>query len=98
MDSDRERQITSIFHSALAREAGERSAYLDAACGGNDDLRRELDALIRSHENAGSLLNAPAYERNAELLGDEDQADLAGRTLGCALFLEQAYQELRSSD
>jgi serine/threonine protein kinase/Tol biopolymer transport system component len=82
MNSDRQRQITSIFHSAIEREGTERRAFLDGACGDDDALRREVESLINSHQNAGSLLDAPAYERGAELLAGEHQADLAGTKLG----------------
>src|SRR4026208_1517236 len=83
MNSERERQITSIFHSALEREASERSAYLDHACAGNDDLRREVEMLIESHERAGSLIDAPAYERSAELLDERPHTgSLVGRRFG----------------
>jgi eukaryotic-like serine/threonine-protein kinase len=37
-----------------------RAAYLDAACGGDAALRARVEALIRSHDNAGSFLAAPA--------------------------------------
>ena len=82
MDSDRKRQITSIFHSAIAREGTERRAFLDGACADDSELRREVESLIESHERAGSFIDAPAYERSAELLQDEQQANLAGRNLG----------------
>jgi eukaryotic-like serine/threonine-protein kinase len=82
MNSDRRKQITSIFHSAIEREGTERRAFLDGACGGDDALRRKVESLISSHENAGSLLDAPAYERGAELLAGEHQAELPGSKLG----------------
>src|SRR5262249_26985759 len=37
-----------------------KAAYLDRACGGNAALRARVEALIRSHENAGSFLGKPA--------------------------------------
>jgi len=55
MNSDRNQRITSIFHSAIEREGSERRAFLDGACANDEELRREVESLIRSHENAGSL-------------------------------------------
>jgi serine/threonine protein kinase len=83
MDPEREQKVTGIFHSALGREGAERRAFLDGACGGDEELRREVEALIESHERAGSVFDAPAYERAAGLLGAEDGGGaLAGRSLG----------------
>src|SRR5438132_3846621 len=37
-----------------------RAAYLDAACGGDANRRARVEALIRSHDAAGSFLAEPA--------------------------------------
>jgi serine/threonine protein kinase/Tol biopolymer transport system component len=80
--SDREQRITSIFHSAIEREGTERRAFLDGACANDEELRREVESLIRSHEQAGSLMDSPAYERDASLVDEMDQNSFVGRTLG----------------
>jgi serine/threonine protein kinase/WD40 repeat protein len=50
----------SIFLGAVEITAVEdRSAFLDAACGDNRQLRREVEALLRAHENSFGLLDAP---------------------------------------
>ena len=82
MSSDREQRITSIFHSAIERDGTERRAFLDGACANDAELRREVESLIDAHEQAGSLLNAPAYERGAGLIESEHGGSLVGRSLG----------------
>jgi Tol biopolymer transport system component len=82
MDSERERQITGIFNSAIERKPDERSLYLDGACGTDESLRREVEALINSHESAGSFIDSPAYERGADLLSTERAGALVGRSFG----------------
>jgi eukaryotic-like serine/threonine-protein kinase len=37
-----------------------RAAYLDQACEGDTALRAKVDALLKSHADAGSFLNEPA--------------------------------------
>jgi serine/threonine protein kinase len=37
-----------------------RAAYLDRACAGDDELRARVEALLRSHDSAGSFLGSPA--------------------------------------
>jgi serine/threonine protein kinase/tetratricopeptide (TPR) repeat protein len=50
----------SLFHEALAKPAGERAAFLDAACGGDAELRRRVEVLLQAHEQPGSFLAEPA--------------------------------------
>ncbi len=80
MNSEREQQITSIFHSAMEREPHERASHLDGACGADEVLRREIEALISSHESAGTFISSPTCERSAELFGGAGA--LAERSLG----------------
>jgi hypothetical protein len=55
-----------IFLDALDREgARERAAYLDAACAGRPALRRRVEALLRSHREAGDFLGVPVLEQMA---------------------------------
>jgi serine/threonine protein kinase/tetratricopeptide (TPR) repeat protein len=47
----------SIFIEALQKDAAAaRAAYLDAACAGNAELRRSVDALLRAYRRAGTFL------------------------------------------
>src|SRR5438105_12126302 len=41
-------------------EPAARAAYLEAACGGDAAKRARVEALLRSHEAAGSFLAEPA--------------------------------------
>jgi len=82
MDSERERHVTTIFHSAIAREPHERTPFLDGACGNDEALRREVEELIRSHEDAGSFIESPAFERAADLLEGDVQRTRAGESIG----------------
>ncbi len=57
-----------LFAVALEiQTAGERSAYLDRACGCNEGLRARIEALLRAHERAGSFLAAPPDTGSAAL-------------------------------
>jgi hypothetical protein len=55
-----------IFLGALDRKgARARAAYLDAACAGRPALRQRVEALLRSHREAGDFLGVPALEQLA---------------------------------
>src|SRR3954469_18374926 len=56
MNPERWRQITAVFHDALARPPASRAAFLDAACEGDPALREEVRALLGADQNAGQAL------------------------------------------
>ncbi len=50
----------AIFIAAIDHEAGaERAEYLDSACGGNEDLRRRVEALLAAYARADDVLGPP---------------------------------------
>ena len=52
--------IKSIFFEALSKkDASERAAYLNGACGKDAVLRAEVESLLKSHEKAGDFLLSP---------------------------------------
>src|SRR5688500_14148944 len=63
MTPERWRQVTDIFHAALARDAEVRATYLADACQGDAALRAEVDALLAGHEEAGSFGARPWVAR-----------------------------------
>jgi hypothetical protein len=46
MTPNRWRQIEQLYHSVLKREPGLRAAFLDEACAGDDQLRREVGSQL----------------------------------------------------
>jgi len=46
---------SGIFEAAVKLPADRRAAFLDQACGGNAELRREIDSLLRAHDAARSI-------------------------------------------
>ena len=60
MDQERWRRVEELFHAALERQPEARQAFLDAACGGDTDLRRQVELLLAKGEEAGSFLETPA--------------------------------------
>jgi WD40 repeat protein len=51
----------NVFLSALEKDTpADRAAYLDGACGGDADLRRRVEAMLRAHDTPDPLLDRPA--------------------------------------
>jgi serine/threonine protein kinase len=60
------RRVKDIFLKALEKEdAAERYGYLNEACGQDAALRRQVEALLRKQEQAGSFLERPAADLDA---------------------------------
>jgi eukaryotic-like serine/threonine-protein kinase len=62
VNAERWRVVSDIFLAALERAVPERAPFLRAATGGDDDLRREVEALLASHEGAGAFLEASVLQ------------------------------------
>jgi len=55
-------QIKDIAFEAMDRAPSERSGFLDSACGGRVEVRREVERLLRAHDSAekGDFLDPPS--------------------------------------
>jgi len=57
-----------IFNKAVElSDPAEQGAYLDEACGEDEKLRAQVEALLRWHQEAGNLLEVPAVDPNVTL-------------------------------
>jgi len=82
MTPERWQRVKELFQTALEGEASQRAAFLDDSCAGDPALRRQVEALIASHEQEPSFLEAPAFEVGAPTL-EEDEAELMiGQRIG----------------
>jgi WD40 repeat protein len=54
--------VEAIFFAALEKDEGQRAAYLDEACAGQPELRRQVERLLAAHPRVGSFLEKPAVE------------------------------------
>lgn len=78
MDRKRWRRLGGILLSAVERTPEERRKYLDRVCVGDASLRREVETLLRAHEEAGSFLGTLDGRTNEGDVGTL----MAGRRMG----------------
>jgi serine/threonine-protein kinase len=71
MTPERHRRIGRLYHDALELDPQERAGFLDEACGVDEALRKEVESLIASHEQAEGFIEAPALDVAAELLAED---------------------------
>jgi serine/threonine protein kinase/tetratricopeptide (TPR) repeat protein len=61
MSPDRWQQIESVFQNALDLESSKRAVYLAENCGGDVELRREVEKLLTDYESADSFIESPVW-------------------------------------
>jgi serine/threonine protein kinase/Flp pilus assembly protein TadD len=88
MDSDRWKQIDSLYQSALDLPPEELDGYLRHACASDENLEREVRSLLAARKRAGNFLESPAIQAAARVLARQQSGDtressdfLVGRTI-----------------
>jgi serine/threonine protein kinase/tetratricopeptide (TPR) repeat protein len=64
---ERFRQIDQLVDLALEQKSSQRRAFLDKACAGDDELRRQVESLLVSDERLGGFLAATPAQVAADL-------------------------------
>jgi serine/threonine protein kinase len=81
-------RVKDIFLAAAAQaDPARREALLQEACGGDAELRRQVEALLRKHEAAGSFLEPPAADPAAT--ADAPPGEAVGARLGPYKLLQK---------
>src|SRR5574338_119085 len=75
-------KVIDLFQSALERAPDERATFLDEACKSDDDMRREVESLLTSHERAENFIEVPAFEAAPEFLPNEASDLFIGKLIG----------------
>ncbi len=75
-------RITDLFDEAMTRGPKERIAFLEEACKGDRDLRKQVERLVKSHEKSGDFLESSAFAVAPELLTDDRAGASVGELIG----------------
>jgi hypothetical protein len=86
------REVEELLHQAMALAPQERTAFLDAACGSDPELRAELNSLLMvGDELSDEFLNSPLRGvRDGQLREFESASGLAA-----AQIFAQRYELIR---
>jgi serine/threonine protein kinase len=85
MRAERWQEIESLFHSALEQSPEDRRPYLEKACGGDEELRRDVESLLASDDLAANFLES----REPQVDEPAPVARIAGGTrIGSYMILE----------
>ena len=69
MDTERWEKIARVHAQAFECELAARGAFLDLACEGDPDLRREVETLL-AQDQAPGLMDRPMWDAASQLLDD----------------------------
>src|SRR2546426_12529824 len=71
MEPERWKRVDHLLQSVLQQPPDRRETFLREACGGDEALRREVESLLQSQQEAGSFLDNPAMDVAARaMVGD----------------------------
>ena len=84
-----EQNPEELFHRALElKDPEKRAAYLDEACAGDEELRAQVDALLRWDSEAGGFMDVP--DRDPSTTRDATPIpDMTGTEIGRYKLLEK---------
>ena len=61
MNPERWKQVSQLFHAALARDAGERATFLTRACAGDHELHQIVESLLSQESATGPFIDEPLF-------------------------------------
>lgn len=82
MTAERWKQIENLFAQAIDCPQPERAGFLDQACQGDEELRRELESLLACDAPDQRLVEIPAEFAVSPSANAESDSDMAGRRIG----------------
>jgi tetratricopeptide (TPR) repeat protein len=91
--SNRQSEMRRICQETLERPPSERGRYLADACGGDETLRREVEALLAHDVSAETFLSSPAFDVAAQQVAAAD-SDLRRAFIGRTLSRYSIVSEL----
>jgi serine/threonine protein kinase/tetratricopeptide (TPR) repeat protein len=83
MTPERWQLVEEVFAEALERDPVSRANFVVHACGNDNELREEVESLMRALENGSrDVFESPAIDAVGRLRGSRDEKMASGRRLG----------------
>jgi serine/threonine protein kinase len=74
-------QVEKLCQEALELEESRRAAFLTEACAGDEDLRREVESLLKFDTRGDRFIEEPALAKVAHLIADENPELMIGQQI-----------------
>ena len=89
MKPEQWQKIKAVFNDARGRTPLERKIFLDKVCDGDTEMRREVESLLSSFENAESFMETPPAEEFADVIKGNSKKLEKGKCFGHYEIIEQ---------
>jgi serine/threonine protein kinase len=93
MKSANRQQLKELFHAAVELAPHDREAFLKSNCATDEELHRQLSALLSAHESAGDFIQQPALF-DVGLVARREQVDSDAAFGGQQIGSYQIIREL----
>jgi serine/threonine protein kinase len=82
MTPEQYRRVGELFHAAMELAPEARLDFLTGACGDADDLRREVESLLRAREQADGFITGKVASVVTAMIAQQQSMPLVGRNIG----------------
>ncbi len=82
MNAERLSKIEEICHAVLATAPKARSAFLTKLCGGDDNLRSEVESLLSFADVSSTLIDKKPLDVAAEMFFEKKRTKIVGTKIG----------------
>src|SRR5215213_5784506 len=89
MNAERWQRINRLFEQALEMPAPRRAAFLDQACEGDDDLRRQIAAMLVADAKPHGRIDRAAQEMAKTFFAPTDAEMESGQMIGSYRILRE---------
>ena len=72
MNPERWEIVKEVFEAALELDPEQHAPYLDRACAGDAEVRREVEAMLIADGQAGPFIDTPVFATAQDLLADDE--------------------------
>jgi serine/threonine protein kinase len=86
---DQWQKVKELYEAALMRTPDERPIFLDERCGGDEQLRREVESLLSFSSGAENFLEKPAVGEVADVIVSENEKLEPGKAFGHYEIIKQ---------
>ena len=89
MEQNRWQHISQVLEASLEHETGSRAQFLAEACGGDEELRREIDSLLAFEPELKHFLETPVLEQISQSQTAKPEPSLVGQQIGIYKIVSQ---------
>jgi eukaryotic-like serine/threonine-protein kinase len=92
---ERWQKLEDLYHQALAFDQIRRDEFLKQSCGGDEDLRKEVESLLAQEKEAEHFIESPALRLVSRLVAGppEHGRDLTGSMVSHYRIIEKLVEQ-----